>query len=125
MTVRTWTCKRQNRGVKCGAINPRTRQICQLCGKRRPKTKASPRDVPDVPYETCVELFGERCGICGRPPKPGKVLNRDHDHATGELRGLLCFQDNFRLRRYATFQWVKLAVAYLARHEERMGRTSR
>lgn len=122
MTVRTWTCQRQSGGVKCGAVNPRRLQICSACGKRRPKTAASPKDVPDVPYEVCVEMFGERCGVCGASPKPGKKLHRDHDHATMELRGLACFQCNFRMRRYMTWKFVQLVYDYLKRHEQRMGR---
>ncbi len=119
---RTWTCQRQTGGVRCGAQNPRRLQICATCGKRRPKTAASPRDVPNVAYEECVQLFGEVCGMCGRSPNPGRKLNRDHDHATGELRGLLCFQCNFRLRRYASWDFIQRAYAYLQRHEQRMGR---
>lgn len=122
MTVRTWTCQRQTGGVVCRHVNPKRLQLCQACGKRRPPTAASPKDVPKVPYDVCVAMFGEVCGACGRRPKPGKKLNRDHDHATGELRGLLCFQCNYRLRRYITWSWIQLAYAYLKRHEERMGR---
>ena len=37
------------------------------------------------------------CGICQRRPKPGKDLYIDHDHATGAVRGRLCWTCNFRL----------------------------
>lgn len=121
MTVRTWTCQRQSGGVPCKHVNPRKLQICASCGKRRAAITSS-RDVPKVPYEECVRLFGEVCGMCGQPPKPGKKLNRDHDHASNELRGLLCFQCNFRLRSYASWKFIQSAYHYLWRHERRMGR---
>lgn len=35
--------------------------------------------------------FG-RCAICGQTPKRGLVV--DHDHETGDVRGLLCFSCN-------------------------------
>jgi hypothetical protein len=71
--------------------------------------------VLDRPYAWWAERFGERCGICGAEPKPGKKLHRDHDHRTGVARGLLCFSCNRGLPHYATLEWLDRARAYLAR----------
>jgi hypothetical protein len=48
---------------------------------------------PDI-YDKLVEEFGNRCAICGREPEPGFFLAVDHDHVTGEIRGLLCQAKN-------------------------------
>jgi hypothetical protein len=69
-----------------------------------------------LPYEYYLELNGgEFCGICGKRPKPGKRLHRDHDHRTGKPRGLLCFRCNTALRPYMTFEWLRKALAYIKR----------
>jgi len=40
-------------------------------------------------YEELLARQGGGCAICGK--KPGKIsLHVDHDHETGEIRGLLC-----------------------------------
>ena len=37
---------------------------------------------------------GGVCALCHRPPLAGKTLHVDHDHATGRVRGVLCFTCN-------------------------------
>ena len=34
------------------------------------------------------------CGVCGRSPRSDISLHVDHDHKTGQIRGLLCFRCN-------------------------------
>jgi len=53
------------------------------------------------------------CAICRRKPKPGKNLHVDHDHATGEVRGLLDYYCNRRLVGRNNEQKVRLLVEYL------------
>ena len=72
------------------------------------------REVLKVPYEAWVEAFGEQCGICGAGRK-SRNLDRDHDHRTGEARGLLCHRCNRALPNWMTVEWLSAAMIYLAR----------
>ncbi len=45
-------------------------------------------DVPD--YNRILEEQGGGCYICGKKPEPKRALDIDHNHATGNVRGLLC-----------------------------------
>ena len=57
-----------------------------------------------VEYNKVKEYQGNACAICKRShSKSGKmlVLCVDHDHVTGEVRGLLCWQCN---KAIANFQ---------------------
>jgi Recombination endonuclease VII len=50
-------------------------------------------------YDQLLEAQGGGCAICGA--KPGKIsLHVDHDHETGEIRGLLCFRCNGGLGQF-------------------------
>ena len=69
----------------------------------------------EQPYEVFLALNGEElCGICGAEPGTRR-LHRDHDHRSGEPRGLLCFRRNAALRPYMTVEWLERALAYSSR----------
>jgi len=44
-------------------------------------------------YHSWVATIGNQCEICKRPPKD-RALDIDHDHISGQVRGLLCNQCN-------------------------------
>jgi len=112
----TWTCPRITRGQKCGARNPNRRRKCGQCGKPRPARKhPAHRAILDQPYEWWVARFDDRCNICGRPAGPRRRLDRDHCHASGNARGLLCHRCNRALPEWVTEEWLLKAAAYLAR----------
>lgn len=110
-----WTCRRQAGGVKCLHVNPNRKQKCLACGKSKPQ-KSKPKHMAvltTMTYEQFLEVAGdERCQICGAGPK-ARRLHRDHDHATGRPRGLLCFQCNTRLPRGIDPAWLRAAADYL------------
>lgn len=73
-----------------------------------------------MPYEEWEARFGARCGICGREASGVRRLDRDHDHRTGEPRGLLCHLCNRALGN-RTLEWLRAAVYYMLPRCERCG----
>jgi len=71
-------------------------------------------------YRLTVEGYGAlliaqsgRCGICAEPMKDPHV---DHDHETGDVRGLLCARCNVWLAAIEAPGYVDRAQAYLRDH---------
>lgn len=104
-----WRCR------GCLSMNEPRKRKCAACGRPRPKRRRPAHlRALQLPYEYYVALNGgERCGICGAEPKPGRRHHRDHDHRTGEPRGIACFRCNSALRPYMTAAWLRAAADYL------------
>jgi len=47
-------------------------------------------------YQGMIALTDNHCYICGAAPKT-KSLCIDHDHVSGQVRGLLCYRCNNKL----------------------------
>lgn len=55
--------------------------------------------ITQADYEAILAMQGGGCAICGKAP--GKIsLHVDHDHETGEVRGLLCVGCNNALGQF-------------------------
>ena len=64
-------------------------------------------------YDLLLGKQGGGCRICGK--KPGKIsLHVDHDHATGEVRGLLCVGCNNALGQlHDDTELLRRAITYV------------
>ena len=65
--------------------HPGSRGERYLFEQRCSKYGITPED-----YAAQRERQRNACGICGEPAKSGRELHIDHDHVTGDVRGLLC-----------------------------------
>jgi hypothetical protein len=82
---------------------------------RKPK-RAKQLGVTTEQYEAMLRAQGGGCAICGNPPKTRR-LDVDHDHKTGQVRGLLCHRCNRALPSWVTVDWLLDAKNYLRRFE--------
>lgn len=68
---------------------------------------------PDV-YDSLLAMQGGRCAICHGEPRTAR-LAVDHDHVSGEIRGLLCSRCNTELLGAAhdSLEILRRAIEYL------------
>src|SRR6266550_1376817 len=66
-------------------------------------------------YQALLLKQGGLCAICGGPPKR-RTLAVDHDHKSGEVRGLLCDRCNVGLGWIEDFEYQHNANRYLVEH---------
>lgn len=70
----------------------------------------------NITIEAYAALLKEQdggCAICGQEPGQ-RALHVDHDHATGQVRGLLCYNCNVGLGQFKDHAGVLMAaVGYL------------
>ena len=71
--------------------------------------------ISEVDYQRMFTQQKGVCAICARPSLKG-VLDVDHDHATGRVRGLLCNPCN---RGLGSFQDDPIRLAEAVRYLER------
>lgn len=109
--------------------------------KHTKKVKLSPRDsrlkrlygLEPGEYEKILAYQDGVCFLCRKPPKEGKNLHVDHQHSSGQTRGLLCWQDNTALQKFRDdISRLSNAVSYLIHYpatqalgREVFGRTGR
>ena len=82
--------------------------------RRRRPTRASQHRalLNTVDYDALLEFQGGVCAICGSPPK-SRRLDRDHDHKSMQVRGLLCVRCNRNVPDWVTPAWLRACAEYL------------
>jgi len=53
--------------------------------------------ITEAIYQCMLRVHEGRCWICEGLPKHNRNLHVDHDHKTGQVRGLLCWLCNKKL----------------------------
>lgn len=66
-------------------------------------------------YLVMLHEQGGVCAICKQPPAPNTHLAVDHDHSSGDIRGLLCRKCNLELGWYELNR--RAVMAYLRRYK--------
>lgn len=79
---------------------------------RRYTWKARGIDITPERYDELLASQNGRCAICREPPI-SRRLSVDHDHATNEIRGLLCHKCNRALGSLASISLLVRAIFYL------------
>lgn len=97
-----------NEGKRTKTITPRSRHLLKKYG------------ITEDDYNLLLERQNWSCGVCGRHQRLFKQrLAVDHDHKTGEVRGLLCTYCNRRIisrhRRELGASLLQAAFEYLTR----------
>lgn len=68
---------------------------CRKCLNRRARERE--HGLPDGGYVELLAGQGGVCAVCQHPEEEFGVLSVDHDHETGQVRGLLCQPCNLAL----------------------------
>lgn len=64
-------------------------------------------------YERLLAAQGGHCALCPNEPRTRR-LHVDHDHRTGEVRGLLCYSCNRILTAKVTREWALRVAEYVS-----------
>jgi hypothetical protein len=83
----------------CGRARTDHATLCPDClikNKERAWKKLGINEATEAQYLVLLEQQGGTCAICNQPPGKRR-LAWDHDHKTGESRGLLCTKCNYGL----------------------------
>jgi hypothetical protein len=72
-------------------------------------------------YDEMLEAQGGGCAICRKPPRDDISLHVDHDHDSGAIRGLLCFDCNAGIGKLREdVDLLGASITYLLDHDPEM-----
>ena len=110
-------------------------KICIVCNKEKPKTDFRSGKAKECKncmhkrkwlkrtygitkdeYDAMLEMQQAKCGICECNLAEGRTTHVDHDHKTGNIRGLLCRNCNLGIGLFEdSTETLKNAIAYLGK----------
>lgn len=108
-------CKRYRDMCGLAAHLPQCKQCAKELRRERGYHVYGNTGVRKEAYDALLMSQGRACLLCGSHPEPGKPLQVDHDHATHEVRGLLCGWCNFRMIFVDAFATDEEAHAWLSK----------
>ena len=105
------------------------RPDCKECVNHRNQAKYSPEKAREThlqktygisldEYDAMIDTQNGMCAICFSTNPKGRFgrFFVDHDHATGEIRGLLCYNCNAAIGLfYDNVKFLSSAISYLQR----------
>ena len=102
------------------ALESQEERDARLAGYRRYQLISNYGITPEE-FDRLLDAQGGRCAICGATDPRGRVrgsrMHVDHDHATGRVRGLLCFPCNSGMGHFEDdASRLGDAIAYLEKH---------
>lgn len=119
---------------KCKYRYERIKQKCPNCAAARPKKRVPKhaQTLRDHTYEDYINISkqihgveDESCCVCRKPKAEGRRHDRDHDHKTGNPRGLACHLDNRSMPHWLTAHRAQLIADYLKRVEDFYGKNTK
>jgi hypothetical protein len=107
-------------------------KTCKVCGEEKPidgfyraggmADGQRTYGITIADYDRILSRQHGLCAICGEQRPEERTLHVDHDHATGTVRGLLCFRCNNALGDLRDdHELFRRAADYLDRDEELAG----
>lgn len=86
---------------------------CRACARERSRERLTAKyGLTVAAYEAVLQHQGHACAICHRPADDTPTsLHIDHDHTTGDVRGLLCYKCNSGLGLFGDSPELLLAAA--------------
>lgn len=82
--------------------------------QQRLKARARAFGISVEQLQGLIAEQGDVCAICAKPCSTGRALALDHDHETGQFRGLLCAHCNMAIGQLQdSVEILRSALAYL------------
>jgi hypothetical protein len=107
----------------CARLRPQKPEYFQqYYEKNKEKRQSQDRErrygVTQAMFDFVLESQGRVCGICGADNSGQKGgWHTDHDHKTGQFRGVLCTHCNSIVKEHATIEILLKAIDYIKQNQ--------